>query len=256
MKWLALYIIVLFFLHTHGQVIENFDSLSDNTYGDSEEIHLSDSGEWASLACIIISSKERGDTGRGIRFRNDSEIKSYIEFRGADGNGIIGGVGTVSFWVRHWDDNGGDGVSFVVEYKKKEGLDWTQIGSETDVSSATYMKTSFTLNNVDNDLFIRIRSVNNDERLLLDDFELTGHTLGFENWHQSVSIYPNPTQIKTVYFQGIPGSKEVMIYSLHGKQLLHKTVNEHLNIESLVPGLYVAKIHVQQQIFTEKLVVR
>ena len=54
----------------------------------------------------------------------------------------------------------------------------------------------------------------------------------------------------------MPGSKEVMIYSLHSKQLLHKTVNEHLNIESLLPGLYVAKIHVQQRIFTEKLVVR
>jgi CRISPR/Cas system endoribonuclease Cas6 (RAMP superfamily) len=118
------------------------------------------------------------------------------------------------------------------------------------------MQKSFTVNQSADDLYLRIISVGNTERLLLDDFELTGYTLGFENWHQSVSIYPNPTQIKTVYFQGMPGSKEVMIYSLHGKQLLHKTVNEHLNVESLVPGLYVAKVHVQQQIFTEKLVVR
>lgn len=257
MKWFTLSFSVFFFVHTSGQVTENFDSLSDIIYGNEEEVHNLLSGTWVSLGCIINSDKERGDSGRAVRFRHNNETKSYLEFHGTNANGIAGGIGTVSFWVRHWTDNtGGSGVSFNVEYKQKDASTWTQVGNETQVSSPDYMQKSFTVNQSADDLYLRIISVGNTERLLLDDFELTGHTLGFENWHQSVSIYPNPTQIKTVYFQGMPGSKEVMIYDLHGKQLLHKTVNEHLNIESLVPGLYVAKIHVQQQIFTEKLVVR
>ena len=88
-----------------GQITESFDALADSSYGDSEQAHAFDSGQWASLACIINSDKERGDSGRVVRFRYDNDVKSYLEFRGDNANGISGGIGTVSFWTRHWNDN-------------------------------------------------------------------------------------------------------------------------------------------------------
>ena len=115
-----------------------------------------------------------------MRFRHDNDVKSYLEFRGENANGISGGVGTVSLWTRHWNDNGRTGVSFKVEYTQKDESTWTTVGSMTEVTSASYIQQTFTVNQAANDLYLRIISVQNGDRLLLDDFELTGYTLGLD----------------------------------------------------------------------------
>ena len=163
-----------------GQITESFDAIADSSYGDTEQTHAFDSGQWASLACIINSDKERGDSGRAVRFRHDNDVKSYLEFRGENANGISGGIGTVSFWTRHWNDNGGTGVSFQVQYKQKDESTWTAVGSETEVTSPSYIQQTFTVNQAANDLYLRIIVVQNTDRLLLDDFDLTGYTLGLD----------------------------------------------------------------------------
>ena len=69
-----------------GQITASFDALADGSYGDTEQTHAFDSGQWASLACIINSDKERGGSGRAVRFRHDmagtgvsfqSKVKQY-----------------------------------------------------------------------------------------------------------------------------------------------------------------------------------
>ena len=145
--------------------------------------------------------KERGDSGRAVRFRHDNDVKSYLEFRGDNANGISGGIGTVSFWTRHWNDNGSTGVSFQVQYKQKAENAWTTVNSETEVSFTNYTQQSFTVNQAASDLYLRITSVQNTDRLLLDDFELTGYTLGLDTPQHPVSLYPNPAS-SVVCLQG------------------------------------------------------
>ena len=130
-----------------GQITESFDALADGSHANSC-VRLWTVG----FACIINSDKERGDSGRAVRFRHDNDVKSYLEFRGENANGISSGIGTISFWTRHWNDNGGTGVSFQVQYKQKDASTWTTVDSETDMLSSS------------------IISVQNTDRLLLDVF--------------------------------------------------------------------------------------
>ena len=65
-------------------------------------------------------------------------------------------------------------------YPFGRGIGMTTVGLETEVSSASYIEQTFTVNQAANDLYLRIISVQNADRLLLDDFDLTGYTLGLK----------------------------------------------------------------------------
>ena len=249
-----LFIAICLSSSSFGQITKSFDALPDGSYGDSEQTHAFDSGQWASLACIINSDKERGDVGRAVRFRHDNDIKSYLEFRGENANGITGGIGTVSFWTRHWNNNGGTGVSFKVEYKQKDASIWTTVGSETEVSSASYAQQSFTINQAANDLYIRITSIQNGDRLLLDDFELTGYTLGLDTLQHPVSLYPNPAS-HVVYVQGNELPEKVQLYTLTGQLVDEQVRSKAIPVRDLRSGLYLVKIHIASQVVSRKLVV-
>ena len=237
-----------------GQITESFDALADGSYGDTEQTHAFDSGQWASLACIIKAEKERGDSGRAVRFRHDNDVKSYLEFRGENANGITGGIGTVSFWTRHWNDNGGTGVSFQVQYKQKDENAWTTVGSETEVTSASYAQQSFTINQAANDLYLRIMSVQNADRLLLDDFELMGYTLGLDTPQHPVLLYPNPAS-SVVYIQGSQPPEKVQLYTLNGQLINEYVGSKVIPVKDLKPEFYLVKIHTASQVVSRKLVV-
>ena len=237
-----------------GQITESFDALADGRYGDSEQTHAFDSGQWASLACIINAEKDRGDSGRAVRFRHEKEVKSYLEFRGEGANGISGGIGTVSFWTRHWNDEGGTGVSFQVQYKQKDASTWTAVGSETAVTSASYTKQTFTVNQAANDLYLRILSIQNEDRLLLDDFELTSYTLGLDTPQHPVLLYPNPTS-HMVYTQGSRPPEKVQLYTLNGQLVDEHVRSKEISVKDLHPGVYLVKIHTASQVVRRKLVV-
>lgn len=235
-----------------GQITESFDALADGSYGDTEQTHAFDSGQWASLACIINSDKERGDSGRAVRFQHDNDVKSYLEFRGENANGISGGIGTVSFWTRHWNDNGGTGVSFQVQYKQKDASTWTTVGSETEVTSASYVQQSFTVNQAANDLYLRIISVQNTDRLLLDDFELTGYTLGLDTPQNPVLLYPNPAS-HVVYVQGNELPEKLQLYTLTGQLVDGHVRSKAIAVRNLSPGVYLVKIRTGSQVVSRKL---
>ena len=254
LKRSMLFIAICLTSSSFGQITESFDALADGSYGDTEQAHAFDSGQWASLACIINSDKERGGVGRAVRFRHDNDVKSYLEFRGENANGISGGVGTVSLWTRHWNDNGGTGVSFKVEYKQKDESTWTTVGSMTEVTSASYIQQTFTVNQAANDLYLRIISVQNGDRLLLDDFELTGYTLGLDTPQNPVLLYPNPAS-HMVYVQGHGLPEKVQLYTLNGQLVDEYVRSKAIPIIDLRPGVYLVKIHTASQVVSHKLVV-
>ena len=73
------------------------------SYGNQEETHAYTSGQWASLTCIINAENlERYREGGALWIQQ--YIKSYLEFRGNNAEGITGGIGTISFWTRHWNE--------------------------------------------------------------------------------------------------------------------------------------------------------
>ena len=254
LKRFVLFVAICLSSNSFGQITESFDALADGNYGDSEQTHAFDSGQWASLACIINAEKDRGDSGRAVRFRHDNDIKSYLEFRGENANGISGGIGTVSFWTRHWNDNGGTGVSFQVEYKQKDASTWTTVGSETEVTSASYTQQSFTVNQAANDLYLRITSVQNSDRLLLDDFELMGYTLGLGAPQHTMLLYPNPAS-RVVYIQGSRPPEKVQLYTLNGQLVDEHVRSKVIPVRHLRPGVYLIKIHTASQVVSRKLVV-
>ena len=63
-----LFIAICLSSSSFGQITESFDALADGSYGETEQTHAFDSGQWASLACIINAEKDRGDSGRGFGF--------------------------------------------------------------------------------------------------------------------------------------------------------------------------------------------
>ena len=254
LKRFILFIAICLSSSSFGQITESFDALADGSYGDAEQTHAFDSGQWASLACIINAEKDRGDSGRAVRFRHDNDVKSYLEFRGENANGISGGIGTVSFWTRHWNDNGGAGVSFQVLYKQKDANTWTTVGSETEVSSASYIQQTFTINQAANDLYLRIISVQNADRLLLDDFELSGYTLGLDTPQHPVLLYPNPAS-HVVYVQGNELPEKVQLYTLTGQLVDEHVRSKAIPVRDLHSGVYLVKIHTASQVVSRKLVV-
>ena len=137
-----------------------------------------------------------------MRFGYDDTIKPYLEFCVNNAEGITSGIGTVSFWTRHWNDNGGESVSFRLEYKEKDANGWAPIGAETQVTSASYTKRTFAVNQASESLYLRIQFVRNDDRLMIDDFELTSYSLSIETHQQGLSFYPNPAS-EVVYLQGL-----------------------------------------------------
>ena len=242
--------------YSFSQTSENFDAISDIEYGDKEEIYAYTSGQWASLACVVNAEKSRGDTGKAVRFRYNNTIKSYLEFRGINSEGITGGIGTVSFWTRHWNDIGGEGVSFQLEYKEKDATVWTPIGAEIQVTSASYTKQTFAVNQASESLYLRIRSVQNDDRLMIDDFELASYYLSIETQKQDLSLYPNPAS-EMVYLQGVESPTKAQMYTVSGQLVYEKIHPKTIQVSDLQRGLCIVQIHtLNNEVLTRKLVVR
>ena len=169
-----LFIAICITSSSFGQITESFDTLADGSYGDTEQTHAFDSGQWGSLACII--------------------------------------------------------------------------------NSASYTQQSFTVNQAANDLYLRITSVQNTDRLLLDDFELTGYTLGLDTPQHPVSLYPNPAS-SVVYVQGNELPEKVQLYTLNGQLINEYVSSKVIPVKDLKPEFYLVKIHTASQVVSRKLVV-
>ena len=131
---------------------------------------------------------------------------------------------------------------------------WTTVGSETEVTSPCYVQHSFTINQAANDLYFRIISVQNTDRLLLDDFELTGYTLGLDTAQHPILLYPNPAS-RVVYIQGSRPPEKVQLYTLNGQLIDEHVRSKAIAVRDLRPGVYLVKIRTGSQVVSRKLVV-
>ncbi len=72
-----------------------------------------------------------------------------------------------------------------------------------------------------------------------------------------VSIYPNPANGNVVNIQTKEaGSVQVNVFNMLGKQVITKTVNNSLNIETLATGVYLLQITQEGKTATKKLIVQ
>lgn len=71
-------------------------------------------------------------------------------------------------------------------------------------------------------------------------------------------MYPNPVSNGRVYISTKnDDEKEIMIFDLLGKKVLHVTLNSReLNVSNLTPGVYIIKITEQNATATRKLIIR
>ncbi len=157
---------------------ESFDSWSDGSYS-GISTYDGASGQWETNNAMCHNQNAR--SGNAVRFNDDSSsIVEYLLYKGLDGNGKDGGLGTISFWYRHWDGNvSSEPVEFIVEYQVGgTSGDWTAIGSSVNVTSTDYTEYSETVDLSGDDIFIRISNIQDKERLLIDDMTVTDYSSG------------------------------------------------------------------------------
>ncbi|MDH7911534.1 choice-of-anchor J domain-containing protein [Winogradskyella sp. SYSU M77433] len=186
-----------------GQVIENFDfnfgtSYSNYVHNDFQIINgLSES-----------SSNSLGSTGRSVRLRNSGSPS--LEYIGPDGNGLDGGVGTISFWYRHWD--GSPAISTInIEYSIDNG-NYINIGTINNFSSTTYSQFSYTLNNTSENIKVRITS-SGEERFIIDQFEITAPTSGPSNPDTFSASPSSSTQIDLAYDDNTSEDNVIILFN-------------------------------------------
>ncbi len=178
-KIFLLLIITLFSLVLLADFTENFDAWSDGSYAGVVEYTHDGIGTWENNNAMVHETYAR--SGKAVRFNDDSStIMEYLLFKGLDGNGKDGGLGTISFWYRHWDGNvPSEPIEFIVEYQVgSTSGEWTAIGSSVNVTSTTYTEYSETVNLPGDDIFFRIRNIEDKERLLIDDLTVTDYSGG------------------------------------------------------------------------------
>ncbi len=144
-----------------GQVTENFDTAFGSGYGNYNYNDFDINNGLSELG--------NSRSGRAVRLRN--QTNANLEYVGADGNGKDGGVGSISFWYRSWD------ASPTAEYDVEVNINgggYTTIGSQISTSSTSYSQWTHTLNNVSDNIRIRVIRTNG-ERLIIDDFEITDY---------------------------------------------------------------------------------
>ncbi len=68
----------------------------------------------------------------------------------------------------------------------------------------------------------------------------------------SIVLYPNPTS-KVLYLTNLPKSSEIEVYALTGQRMI-KTSGTSVNVETLVPGVYLLKINSKEKVQTYRFV--
>ncbi|MFK7971992.1 MAG: hypothetical protein AB8F95_16615 [Bacteroidia bacterium] len=165
---LLLALLCFTFSNLQSQVSENFDT----NFGTSYNSYSLPSGFNVANG---LSESGKALTGRAVRLRDSNSPTPSLTYVGSDGDGKDGGVGTVSFYYRHWDGRGG-AITFQVEYDNGSG--WTAIGSPVTLSGSTdsYTQFSQTPNIAGDDIQVRVNVTSPGERLIIDDFAMTNYT--------------------------------------------------------------------------------
>ena len=154
---------VLLPLAAQAAISESFDSLFGTSYADQT------SSGWRINSGLRSSSARSGSCARLA----SSGSANYLQYQGDDGNGKDGGVGTISFWYRGWDNSPQEQFKVQVNV---DGAGFTDISS-TISPTLTYQEFTYDLNNASDNIIVRVQQTAG-ERILIDDFSIADFTGG------------------------------------------------------------------------------
>jgi endonuclease/exonuclease/phosphatase family metal-dependent hydrolase len=166
-------VLMLFAVALQAAVVEDFNGWSDGAYGAVSSYNHSGVGMWESLNAVCDTLNSR--SGNVIRFDDDTPAP-YLEYQGLDGNGKDGGVGAISFWYRHWDGDA-NAVAFQVQFNPADA-GWTNVGGTVNVTGTSYQLFNGVVDWQEDNVLIRVLSVTPQERLLIDDLQITDFSEG------------------------------------------------------------------------------
>ncbi len=154
---------VLLPLAAEAAVSESFDSLFGTSYADQT------SSGWRINSGLRSGSARSGSCARLA----SSGSANYLQYQGDDGNGKDGGVGTISFWYRGWDNSPQEQFKVQVNV---DGAGFTDISS-TISPTLTYQEFTYDLNSASDNIIVRVQQTAG-ERILIDDFSIADYTGG------------------------------------------------------------------------------
>lgn len=168
--WLLTAILLLAAMPTWAAVNESFTGYQQTSYGnyDYNGFHLNN--------CLVdsVTSVMGGNylPSNAVRVRNAAG--SYLEYVGSDGNGKDGGVGTISFQWRAWDNTPATVDDVLVSVN---GGAYSMIGQINSTTYTPYQAWSYDLNNTSDNIKVKIYNVTG-ERLHVDDVSITDYAGG------------------------------------------------------------------------------
>ena len=126
-----------------------------------------------------LSQASRARSGNECLKFDDSPVSGHYAISPKK----TGGIGTIEFWYRHWDGNGGTSheISFDVQ-TSSDSLTWNTISTVSGFNSTTYTQFTQVVNNASLS-FVRIIKTGGGERLLVDDFSITDATVGCTGYY-------------------------------------------------------------------------
>jgi MAM domain, meprin/A5/mu/Secretion system C-terminal sorting domain len=166
MKHLYAFLVLLLIGHfSFGQITENFDTgLVASGYHTGNQSLTS--GTWTSVAVFNEgATNARGATGSAARINDDVANASLT-------TPALSGAGVVSFWYRAL--NPGDSGTFALQ-TSTDGTNYTTQTTQS-YTSDTYTQFTYTLNDSNTNLTIRILNNNQPAHLIIDDFEVTSYS--------------------------------------------------------------------------------
>jgi M6 family metalloprotease-like protein len=146
-----------------GTTCEDFSLLNQSSYGNYSI------GEFYVYNGLCNSTNALSNNA--VRLRNASG--SYLELQGSDGNGVDGGIGSISFWYRNWD--GSPAAVYDVSVSIDGGA-YSSIGT-INTSSTTYGEFTHDINSSSDNIKVKILYTSG-ERLHIDDFCYTSYSGG------------------------------------------------------------------------------
>ena len=198
-------LIILFYTqNSWGQVNENFNSWTGaNSYGTYTYNGFRISTGLRETSTTLV----RGGSGCAVRLQNSGS--PYLEYEGGDGNGKDGGVGTVSFWYRHWD--GSPAITTITVSYSVNGGGYTTIATISNFTSTTYTEFSYDINNSSDNIKVRVQTTG-QERLIIDDFSIT-------NYSSSATISVSPTSLTGFTYGYGDGPSQEQTFTVSGSNL-------------------------------------
>ena len=106
-------------------------------------------------------------------------------------------------------------------------------------------------------LVIEVRCNSANEAFFFDNIHFEG-ILGLdENNKELFSLYPNPAYDYLTITSKLNGEKNIVVYTILGKQVINKTIaNERLDISMLPSGVYIVKVTQEGNSSTKKMVIK